>query len=72
MIRGVPGPGGRRSRPRCNAGFGGAVPAGAPVDPITAQVYELADDGHDPVAIAQTLDDQIGTVELILPLREDA
>ncbi len=48
------------------------VPAGIPLDPLTTQVYELADGGHDPVAIAQTLDEQIGKVELILALRESA
>jgi hypothetical protein len=45
-----------------------AVPS-AP-DPLTAAVYRLADDGHDVVSIAQTLDEQIGKVELILALRE--
>ncbi len=39
------------------------------LDPLTRSVYELADAGHEPVAIAQSLDEQIGKVELILALR---
>jgi hypothetical protein len=41
-----------------------------PPDPLTAAVYQLADDGHQPVQIAQQLDEQVGKVELILALRE--
>lgn len=40
------------------------------LDPLTRSVYELSDAGHDPVSIAQTLDEQIGKVELVLALRE--
>jgi hypothetical protein len=39
-------------------------------DPLTRSVYELADNGHEPVDIAQRLDEQIGKVELILALRQ--
>jgi hypothetical protein len=39
------------------------------LDPLTRSVYELADDGHDALGIAQALDEQIGKVELILALR---
>ncbi|MCP3905899.1 MAG: hypothetical protein GY715_19925 [Planctomycetes bacterium] len=39
-------------------------------DPLTAAVYALSDDGHQPVDIARELDEQIGKVELILALRE--
>lgn len=45
-------------------------PADRRIDPLTRSVYELADAGHDPVSIAQVLDEQIGKVELILALRE--
>jgi len=44
--------------------------SGRGLDPVTLSVYELADAGHDPVAIAQALDEQIGKVELILALRQ--
>jgi hypothetical protein len=40
------------------------------LDPVTLSVYEMADAGHDPVTIAQALDEQIGKVELILALRQ--
>lgn len=40
------------------------------LDPLTRSIYELADAGHDPVSIAQVLDEQIGKVELVLALRE--
>lgn len=40
-----------------------------PPDPLAASVYELADRGRTPVEIAQTLDEQVGKVELILALR---
>ena len=41
-----------------------------PDDPLTRAVYEMADAGRDPVAIARELDEQIGKVELILALRQ--
>lgn len=41
-----------------------------PSDPLTRAVYELADAGRDPIAIARELDEQIGKVELILALRQ--
>ncbi len=57
----------------------GAVPTaattGAPsngeqkMDPLTEEIYELADAGRTPVEIAQDLDEQVGKVELILALR---
>lgn len=56
-------------------GFGGG--AGAPLmatldgpDPLTRQVYRLADDGRSAVEIARELDEQIGKVDLILALRD--
>ncbi len=42
----------------------------APSDPLAMQIYELADQGHSPVGIAQQLDEQVGKVELILALRD--
>jgi hypothetical protein len=51
--------------------------AGAPLmatldgpDPLTRQVYRLADDGRSAVEIARELDEQIGKVDLILALRD--
>lgn len=41
------------------------------LDPLTANVYELADRGRTPVEIARNLDEQVGKVELILALRSD-
>jgi hypothetical protein len=38
-------------------------------DPLTRQIYELADGGSTPVEIARKLDEQVGKVELILALR---
>lgn len=40
------------------------------VDPLTRQVYELADAGHGSLDIAQRLDEQVGKVDLILALRD--
>ena len=40
-----------------------------PEDDLTRNVYRLADAGHDPVAIAQQLNEHVGKVELILALR---
>ncbi|MCK4872158.1 MAG: hypothetical protein KAS72_05500 [Phycisphaerales bacterium] len=40
-----------------------------PDDPLTRRVYQMADRGAEPVEIAQTLDEQVGKVELILALR---
>ncbi len=39
-------------------------------DPLTEEIYELADAGRTSVEIAQHLDEQVGKVELILALRE--
>jgi hypothetical protein len=39
------------------------------VDPATRRIYELADEGHDPVEIARRLDQHLGKVQLILALR---
>jgi hypothetical protein len=39
------------------------------VDPATRQIYQLADQGHDPVEIARRLDQHLGKVQLILALR---
>jgi len=49
-----------------------AVPLGPPddVDPLSRDVYRLADEGADPLAIAQRLNEQVGKVKLILALRE--
>lgn len=38
-------------------------------DPLHEEVYELADDGRSPLDIARRLDQQVGTIELILALR---
>lgn len=62
--------------PRAVAGeplgrIGPSSAAAVPADPLTTTVYELADAGHDPVRIAQQLDEQVGKVELILALRGD-
>jgi len=38
-------------------------------DPLTKQIYALADQGKGPAAIAQELDEHVGKVELILALR---
>ena len=42
---------------------------GLPDDPLHQEVYELADAGQTPLAIARRLDQQVGTIELILALR---
>ncbi|MFK7789285.1 MAG: hypothetical protein AB8C95_07330 [Phycisphaeraceae bacterium] len=41
----------------------------ADVDPLTKQVYALADQGKGPADIAQALDEHVGKIELILALR---
>ncbi len=46
------------------------TPTAPPVDPLTAQVYALADEGRNSVEIAQQLDEQVGKVELMLALRQ--
>ncbi|MEQ8845062.1 MAG: hypothetical protein RIB58_09430 [Phycisphaerales bacterium] len=38
-------------------------------DPLHQEVYDLADAGEPPLAIARRLDQQVGTIELILALR---
>ncbi len=44
-------------------------PAPEPSDPLTRDVYRLAREGRSAVEIAQTLDEQVGKIELILALR---
>lgn len=39
-------------------------------DPLHQEVYELADGGAAPLDIARRLDQQVGTIELILALRQ--
>ncbi|UYV13807.1 MAG: hypothetical protein NCW75_05855 [Phycisphaera sp.] len=39
-------------------------------DPLHQEVYELADGGRTPLDIARRLDQQVGTIELILALRQ--
>ncbi len=39
-------------------------------DPLHQEVYELADGGQSPLDIARRLDQQVGTIELILALRQ--
>ena len=41
----------------------------AATDPLTRQVYALADEGKGPSAIAEQLDEHVGKIELILALR---
>jgi hypothetical protein len=38
-------------------------------DPLTREIFRLADEGSSPVEIARRLDEQIGKVQLILALR---
>jgi len=45
-------------------------PPAEPDDPLTRDVYRLADDGNDATEIARQLDEHIGKVELILALRQ--
>lgn len=40
-----------------------------PDDPLATSIYALADAGHDPIHIAQKLNQDVGKVELILALR---
>lgn len=56
--------GGRRSVPP-------PAPHGAATSDDRGSIYALADEGLDPVAIAQQLDEQVGKIELILALRAD-
>ena len=42
----------------------------SPDDPLADRVYQLADAGQDPVAIARHLNEHVGKVELILALRQ--
>lgn len=44
-------------------------PSPGTADPLSRQVYELADQGHTAPDIARQLDEHIGKVELILALR---
>lgn len=45
------------------------APEPSPPDPLTARVYELADQGRTPIEIARELDEHTGKVELMLALR---
>ena len=47
----------------------GSAPASVGADPVSRDVYELADEGLGPVEIARRLDQHVGAVELILALR---
>lgn len=38
-------------------------------DPVSREIFRLADDGRSPSEIAQKLDEQVGKVQLILALR---
>lgn len=40
-----------------------------PEDPLARSVYQLADEGMEPMQIAQQLEEHIGKIELILALR---
>ncbi len=60
-----------RRSPRVEVTPAGAAYFHAPIDPLTANVYELADRGRSPLEIARYLDEQVGKVELILALRGD-
>ncbi|MCW5756706.1 MAG: hypothetical protein KIT54_05660 [Phycisphaeraceae bacterium] len=40
-----------------------------PAEPLHQEVYDLADRGHAPLDIARRLEQQVGTIELILALR---
>jgi hypothetical protein len=42
------------------------------LDPLTRQVYAMADAGRAPVLIARDLNEQVGKVELILALRRQS
>ncbi len=44
--------------------------ADEPDDPLTRDVYRLADEGNDSIEIARQLDEHVGKVELILALRQ--
>lgn len=46
--------------------------AAPPAEPLHQEVYDLADGGHAPVDIARRLEQQVGTIELILALRPKA
>jgi len=48
------------------------IPINQPTNSLTANIYELADRGLSPVAIARDLDEPIGKIELILALRPTA
>ncbi|MEM7627580.1 MAG: hypothetical protein AAF333_18445 [Planctomycetota bacterium] len=41
-----------------------------PADPLTVDVYRLADEGLGPPEIARRLDEHVGKIELILALRQ--
>lgn len=41
-----------------------------PDDVLKRSVYDLAEQGHDPVEIARRLDEHVGKIELILALRK--
>jgi len=47
-----------------------SAPAPAVADPLSRDVYRLADEGLEPLQIAQRLSEQVGKVQLILALRD--
>jgi len=52
-----------------SAADGHVGPGEGALDPVSVQVYELADRGYSAVEIAQSLGQHVGKVELILALR---
>ncbi len=52
------------------ANNGSDSPDAGPADPLTCDVYRLADEGNDSGEIARQLDEHVGKVELILALRQ--
>jgi hypothetical protein len=44
-------------------------PGAAAADPVSHEIYTLADEGMEPVEIARRLEEHVGKVELILALR---
>jgi hypothetical protein len=61
--------GARPHAARQQAGRPGTAGSEGFMDPISSQIYALADEGLPPVEIAQRLDQHTGNVELVLALR---
>jgi hypothetical protein len=59
------------ARPSTGGGDALVTPQADPADtdPLTRQVYALADAGKGPADIAEVLDEHVGKIELILALR---